>query len=412
MKFYLLPLILIAAFCACKSVPQPTVDEQPKSTEKAVKPNKSLNKQKKFSPTELNKKLGYQELENGNIVFVFSPELYGLSDNMKVFVEGSFNGWLKGIDSKWLLAPVKDDNLQILELPYSDVAAPGNCGFPEFRFYVIHEENLKVEELSSQAPLEGFKSGSNCVLLRVQDNPNEVISAQKAMQTKKALADFNIRNPKHIAILSNVRQVPGTKMLWRGYHPYKISRSNLDTERTRLELVKKLLKANNIQSIICLSGAESPNKRESICEYQQEIINNGHQLYLDSSYNIVYYNSDSETFRETIAKIIHFINKNPAPFYVHCRLGSDRTGVVSAVLAALCGADWAEIVKDYQKTNEMGIGEYRSHRLLQYSFEKMLGKSIDSIENLQKELTAYFVNSGCLTDEEIEHAVNKLCNKD
>lgn len=411
MKHHFLSLLLILALSACQSAPQATNDYF-RSNKKTADMKKILSKQKKFLPTELNKEIGYQELENGNIVFVFSPELYGFSGKIKVFVEGSFNGWLKGIDSKWMLTSIKNNTLQTLEIPYNEVAIPGNCGFPEFRFYIIHEENLKVEELSSKAIFAGSKIGSNSVLLRTQNNPDEVIFAQKAMQIKKQLSDFNIRNPKHVATLSNVRQVPAAKMLWRGYHPYKISRSNFDTERTRLELVKKLLKANNIQSIICLSGAESPNKRESICEYQQEIINAGHQLYLNSSYNEVYYNSDSEEFSEMIAKIIHFINKSPAPFYVHCRLGSDRTGVVSAVLAALCGADWNEIVKDYQKTNEMGIGEYRSHRLLQYSFEKMLNQDITVIENLQKEITTHFVKSDYLTDEEIALAVKKLCGKD
>ena len=202
------------------------------------------------------------------------------------------------------------------------------------------------------------------------------------------------------------------KTLWRGYHPYKISRANLDTERTRLELVKKLLKANKIQSIICLSGNESPNKRENICEYQQQIINAGHQLYLDSSYNTVYYRSNSKEFKDTMAKIIHFINNSPAPFYVHCRLGTDRTGVVSATLAALCGAAWDEIVSDYQKTNEMGNGEYSSHRLLQYSFEKMLGKNIDSVENLAQDVTAALLTCENLTREDIDNAVKKLTDKD
>ncbi|MCH5149308.1 MAG: tyrosine-protein phosphatase [Spirochaetales bacterium] len=408
MKTFCLCFILLMLF-ACQSAPQ-MIDNRPHKKTAGI--NKMLNKQKKFLPTASNKETGYQELENGNIVFVFSPELYGLSDKIKVFLEGSFNGWLKGIDSKWMLTPNKNNTLQFLELPYSDIAAPGNCGFPEFRFYIIHEKNLKVEELSPKTNFAGFKIGSNSVLLRTCDNPDEVVLAQKAMQTKKQLSDFNIRNPQHVAVLSNVRQVPATKLLWRGYHPYKISRSNLDTERTRLELVKKLLKANNIKSIICLSGEESPNKRENICEYQQEIINAGHQLYVDSSYNEVYYHSDSEDFSEMIAKIIHFINKSPAPFYVHCRLGSDRTGVVCAVLAALCGADWNEIVEDYQKTNEMGIGEYRSHRLLQYSFEKILNRDINDVENLQREISAHFATSDYLTNEEIELAVKKLCGKD
>ena len=165
-------------------------------------------------------------------------------------------------------------------------------------------------------------------------------------------------------------------------------------------------------SIICLSGNEVPNKRESICEYQQEIINAGNQLNLNSSYNTVYYRSASKEFQEQIAKIVHFINKAPAPFYVHCRLGSDRTGVVSATLAALCGAEWDEILEDYQKTNEMGTGEYRSYRLLKYSFERMLEKEIDNVENLQQEVTDYFVKSGSLTQEDIDNAVKKLTSKD
>ena len=412
MKFHFLTLFLILGLISCQSGGQTVnkADVQSKKENKYV--NKKLEIQKVFAVTDLNKELGYQQLENGNIVFVFSSEIYGFSGNMKVFIEGSFNGWLKGIDNKWMLTPTGSDNIQTLELPYSDVAAPGNCGFPEFKFYVIHEETLKVEEPAATATLPGFKSGTNHVLLRTNDNPDEVVFAQKAMQVKKPLSDFNIRNKKHMATLSNVRQVPAAKTLWRGYHPYKISRANLDTERTRLELVKKLLKANKIQSIICLSGNESPNKRENICEYQQQIIDAGHQLYLDSSYNTVYYRSDSEEFKDTMAKIIHFINNSPAPFYVHCRLGTDRTGVVSATLAALCGAAWDEIVSDYQKTNEMGNGEYRSHRLLQYSFEKMLGKNIDSVENLAQDVTAALLTCENLTREDIDNAVKKLTDKD
>ena len=412
MKFHFLTLFLILGLISCQSGGQTVnkADVQSKKENKYV--NKKLEIQKVFAVTDLNKELGYQQLENGNIVFVFSSEIYGFSGNMKVFIEGSFNGWLKGLDNKWMLTPTGSDNIQTLELPYSDVAAPGNCGFPEFKFYVIHEETLKVEEPAATATLPGFKSGTNHVLLRTNDNPDEVVFAQKAMQVKKPLSDFNIRNKKHMATLSNVRQVPAAKTLWRGYHPYKISRANLDTERTRLELVKKLLKANKIQSIICLSGNESPNKRENICEYQQQIINAGHQLYLDSSYNTVYYRSNSKEFKDTMAKIIHFINNSPAPFYVHCRLGTDRTGVVSATLAALCGAAWDEIVSDYQKTNEMGNGEYRSHRLLQYSFEKMLGKNIDSVENLAQDVTAALLTCENLTQEDIDNAVKKLTSKD
>ena len=123
MKFHFLTLFLILGLISCQSGGQTVnkADVQSKKENKYV--NKKLVIQKVFAVTDLNKELGYQQLENGNIVFVFSPEIYGFSGNMKVFIEGSFNGWLKGIDNKWMLTPTGSDNIQTLELPYSDVAA-------------------------------------------------------------------------------------------------------------------------------------------------------------------------------------------------------------------------------------------------------------------------------------------------
>ena len=103
-----------------------------------------------------------------------------------------------------------------------------------------------------------------------------------------------------------------------------------------------------------------------------------------------------------------FINSHPGPYYVHCRLGTDRTGAVSAVLAALSGASWEEIKKDYQKSNDAGIKEFRDYRLLQYSFEQMLFKPIDKVENLQQELSNYFIENNYLTSLDIKTLQERL----
>ena len=109
-----------------------------------------------------------------------------------------------------------------------------------------------------------------------------------------------------------------------------------------------------------------------------------------------------------MAEVIRFIGSHPGPYYVHCRLGTDRTGVVSANLAALCGASWNEIASDYQKTNDMGIKEFRDYRLLQYSFEKMLGKKISEIEDLQKEISGYYLREKFITQAELDSLLNNL----
>jgi len=141
---------------------------------------------------------------------------------------------------------------------------------------------------------------------------------------------------------------------------------------------------------------------EEISAYQQKIIDAGDNLFVDTSYNTVYFHSAEKEFGSLIAEIVQFINTHPGPYYVHCRLGTDRTGTVSAVLAALVGADWQSIAADYQKTNEMGIQEFRDYHLLQYSFEQMLGKPMSSVANLKAELSSYFVNNGYLTQQDID----------
>jgi hypothetical protein len=78
------------------------------------------------------------------------------------------------------------------------------------------------------------------------------------------------------------------------------------------------------------------------------------------------------------------------------------------VLAAFCGADWQDIAADYQKTNKMGIKEFRDYRLLQYSFEQMPGKSLTDVKDLQHELAAHFVDGGYLTQEEFDGLVKRL----
>ena len=55
-------------------------------------------------------------------------------------------------------------------------------------------------------------------------------------------------------------------------------------------------------------------------------------------------------FKEGLVKGLRFMIENEAPYLVHCQMGKDRAGFVSAVLEALMGASAEEVEKDYVKT--------------------------------------------------------------
>ena len=55
-------------------------------------------------------------------------------------------------------------------------------------------------------------------------------------------------------------------------------------------------------------------------------------------------------FKEGLVKGLRFMIENEAHYLVHCQMGKDRAGFVSAVLEALMGASAEEVEKDYVKT--------------------------------------------------------------
>ena len=318
--------------------------------------------QPEFKLNNKNKRLGYQLLEDGKIVFVFDSSRFGIKTPKRVFLEGSFNGWAKK-NSSWELEKYKYSTWTY-ECNLEDVMVPGNSGFPEFKFYVIAEVEYEVriveatsirkkDEIMEPAmpnPFPGFLMATNSLILLPTDNPSVVIENTKTAEKLKKLKQFNLENPQDVATISNFRLVPGTTKLFRGYHPYKISRPNYDTEEKRIALVNKQLKDNGVKSIITLSGDESVDvKKEQISVYVSDIRQAGNQLFIKTSYNTVYYASNSREFGNMIADVIRFIGSHPGPYYVHCRLGTDRTGVVSANLAALCGASWKKLPRIIKK---------------------------------------------------------------
>lgn len=312
-------------------------------------------------------------IEGDNITFFMLekdfPTILKL-DNL--YISGTFNGWSpfneSGDQSLWKMEK-RGDGFTLTK-PLGTVAAVGNTGFPEYRFYTIFKG--VPFPLNNSLRFSNILLGNYVIYSKLQEKD---LLRIKAFPAVKSLSDFFLYCPACRSDLSNIRLVPATKSLFRGYNPFKMSKRESDTEELRLEFVDRFLRDYHIKSDITLNGLEKAD--ESIGEYPSDIINKieheGNRLCIDIDYNLVYYHSDSDDFFSSMEMIIRFIISHPGPFYIHCRLGSDRTGVSCAVLSLLCGGEWHAVAHDYERTSNMGVAEVRENPLLAQSLRLMLG---------------------------------------
>jgi predicted protein tyrosine phosphatase len=356
------------------------------------------------------RQIGYVFADDGkNLVFLFDAGAEHQFSTAKVNIAGSFNGWKP--DDRWEMKADRETGLWWLEMPAVEIAVPGNSGQPEFKFIVTFS-NGNVLWLDAVSTLPGYRLANNNLILFPGEDPVRIFSNFLTASKVKTPNDFDLSTAEGQSEIANFRLVPGTARLYRSYHPYKISRPLFDTEKIRIRTVDQLMEKHSIRSIVCLSGKEPAAEKssEAISAYQQDIIARHHELFTDTDYDTVYYHSTGKEFGNLIRQIVEFIinEDNEGPFLVHCRLGTDRTGVVSAVLAALCGAPWKAIRDDYRKSNLLGILEFRDDKILRYSLENMTGRKLADDSVPKKELSDYFIRSGYLTQAEIDKLVLKL----
>lgn len=340
------------------------------------------------------------------VLFVFDPLLFEVEKPLGVRVAGTFTQWKEL--PEWDMKRHAGSGLWYLEVPLARVKIPGNSGQPEFKFVARSGKPAGVW-LSSRSP---WQLGANNLLILPGDDAEELSRNMQLAQVLKMPADYDLSDPESVAMLANFRLAPGTSLLYRSYHPYKLSRALNKTEKMRVQAVKDLMKKHAIGSVICLSGQEQAFSKsgEEISVYHQRIIDSGNELFENANYNLVYFDSASLEFAQLVQRTVDFIldESRPGPFLVHCRLGTDRTGVMIAILAGLSGTSWKDIRVDYQKSNNMGMQEFRDYKLLKYSLEQIIGGELSDSTDLPGVLRAYFINKGYLTPEKIQALQKKL----
>ena len=93
-----------------------------------------------------------------------------------------------------------------------------------------------------------------------------------------------------------------------------------------------------------------------------------------------------------IKKLVELIaDENNYPIVYHCNIGTDRTGLVSYLLGALCGMSEEDLLKDYLFSNFANIGELKSPSNSKNKFFGMNGYDGDTV---QQRVVSYFKSLG------------------
>ena len=357
------------------------------------------------------------------------------TDVAKVYVYGSITAWEKE-EEAYRLTGWSDDGCYYRTMPLSALERIGNSGQPEFLMNIIkYNGNAEAEGYTERAHSTWpnvdsrllFENGGgvNMVVALPGDDKDEIHSRCERAKKIDGLSDFDLSEPSEQERIANWRLVPGTKMLYRSYHPYDPSR-DYGTEERRLYYVGVLGARYGVQGDIALSGDMTGHAGKTyscggqtytvtIPSYYQQLIAGNKVLYVGTrngkvpTYKTALFESEGPVFGEWIKEVVEWIldEGHPGPYEIHCALGSDRTGAFCATIAALCDASWEAIAADYEGTTAMNVAEYRHRNCIRACLKRMCGVDPAS-EGWNAAVKGHFVEHGFLTEAQIAALKTKL----
>jgi Tyrosine phosphatase family len=297
-----------------------------------------------------------------------APELAPGRELSAVAVTGTFTGWGKALPLQ-----AQADGTWQATFSRAVLGVPGNSGTTEFQFLL--EGPTGTDRVGGSLAPSGQRFANNFVILWPEITAD--IIAQRDGQNRHRRSDFD-----SVSELANFRELVGGKLrrgrLYRSYHPFVASQAGA-IETQRLSAVQGLMAEIKISAVINLSDDIEIINRPQTPSYYRELVDKGRVLFAPTHYNTVYFDSSGSEFDGVILQVLSFMAEQPGPYLIHCRLGTDRTGVVSAILQVLAEVPWPTIVEDFQRSNSLGMEEYRAPELLTYSIAQFLGRSPDHI---------------------------------
>jgi len=195
--------------------------------------------------------------------------------------------------------------------------------------------------------------------------------------------------------------------LFRGASP-------VDNSRGRAAYTDGLLEQSGVRFVVDLADSESDitayiASDDFHSDYSARLLAEDAVALLDmgSGYQ-------AEAYRTQVAVGLLRMLENEGPVYIHCMEGKDRTGFVCALLEALSGASYDEMLRDYMLTyqNYFKISEAETPEkyaavadLYFNAFMSFLHgtEDVDALKSADyTEDAADYLRSGGMTDSEIE----------
>lgn len=372
------------------------------------------------------------------LVFCVDQAHYAISpDSIEaVYAWGSMSDYHDAVPA-CRMTDFSEDSCFYKTFSYDEIARPGDSGQPEFEFYVRLTGDSIVyytPDMMKTASYDHrllFFNGITPVLIILPGGPDNMTTDRDELGIRgeqareiRPLNDFDLTDSVDQHHISNFRRVPGTLQLYRSYHPYYPSNKKRDTEVERLHWVAELAENVGIRSAISLTGDLSYAEGETfVCNkdtytiviptYYQQLTDSGNITYLSASVSQCYYYTDGMPFANYMKQIVEFIadEQHPMPLQIHCAVGADRTGVVCAVLAILCGAEWDDVLADYSETSQMRCQSYRHPNRIRYAIGRMTGLNPDSVSvhQVAAAIRHHLVETtGVLTHAQIDRMVYRL----
>ena len=289
---------------------------------------------------------------------------------------------------------------------YEQTGKPLICAYPGYGYAVIAFCN--GPELWYEA---GLQTGDTVtVTLRergkyrlVQDTMNLVYSNDREdFESDEIFANFRVMQGG--ALREN--------MFYRGASP-------VDNKMSRAATVDGLLEKNGIRYVLDLADTE-----EKFAAFrEQEDFQSDYVVGLEEAGNVSLLGMNSafrsESFMTSLAAGLRDMMKHEGPVYIHCLEGKDRTGFVCALLEALAGASYDELLTDYMTTYENYYGLTEEASPEQYEAVVSL-KFVDTVsamgdlspedDDFSDSAAQYLLDCG-MTGGEIQALRNYLCGE-
>ena len=151
------------------------------------------------------------------------------------------------------------------------------------------------------------------------------------------------------AAFANFRGIKGGKI---GEGALFRSSSPINNEIGRAKYADALVKENGIRTVMNLADSEESilsymEKEDFASPYYASLFENGDVIALNMGVSF-----KTREFQASLSEGLTFLASKEGPYLVHCTEGKDRAGFTSALLSALMGLTYQEIVEDYMTTYE------------------------------------------------------------